>query len=381
MVPWLKRENLVSGVSFTDAQVDDARLVLRLITTGVAHGGSALNYTRVLGIQQSTPGKGAVVSAQGENGHGKKSFSAGAVINATGAWAEHLHPSPDKNRRIRPLRGSHLVFPGDLFPCSHGVSFCHPRDKRPVFIFPWEGCTVLGTTDIDHTGDMKLPPSAAKEEADYLMEGVFDIMPGLKISPRDCISSFAGVRPVLSRGGTAPSQESREHEIWRDNNLVTVTGGKLTTFISTARDALRAADSYLPVSCKKGFPPVFETLRRKERLSPLSEEISQRLYGRYGKRAESLVNNSSKDNLDFIPGTWFLWAELAHAAQWEKVNHLSDLLLRRVRLGLILPEGGKQYMAKIESVCRKVLPWDDKRWDYEKKAYEELWQKFYAPPF
>ena len=198
LVPDLRMENLVGGFRFWDAKVDDARLVLRLIEEGCARGGTALNYVGVERINRDTDGRVTGVTLKDKETGEQKSVAAGAVINATGAWAEKLHASPKENLHLRPLRGSHLIFSRADLPVGQTVSFFHRQDKRPVFISPWEGAVLLGTTDIDHETDLDAEPATSRGEADYLMQGLRDAFPSLKTHLSSCIATLAGVRPVLS---------------------------------------------------------------------------------------------------------------------------------------------------------------------------------------
>lgn len=384
-IPQLKQQHLTGGFYFRDAQVDDARLVLRLINQGVANGGLALNYTAARDIRRDDKGRIAGVVVEDVETGGQKEIQAKAVINATGVWAEKLHPAPKNALHLRPLRGSHLIFPGKCFPGRHVISFLHPQDQRPIFLFPWEGCAILGTTDIDHDGNLDEPPVITEAEANYLMAGLRFIMPELPLSMADCIASMAGIRPVLGKGGVTASRESREHVVWRDRGLITVTGGKLTTFRLLAHDALKAAWAWLPrpqKKTKKGEPPAFdapdpEILRE----TALSSAGQRRLAGRYGKAAETVVAHmADKNNPETIAGTGTLWAELSFAAENEQVRHLSDLMLRRTRIGLLCENGGREHLDRVQSVCQPFLGWDEARWESEKTAYLETWQKYYAPP-
>jgi glycerol-3-phosphate dehydrogenase len=384
-IPLLNKENLEAVFSFQDAQVDDARLVLRLINDGCAMNGAALNYTGVREIKRNNRGRIITILAEDTETKECLELNAKVVINATGVWAEELHPSPVKGFHLRPLRGSHLIFPGSLFPLDSVLSFFHPADKRPVFFYPWEGCLILGTTDVDHVKPLNLEPSITLKEAEYLMEGLKYILPGLKITEKDCISSIAGVRPVLSEGKATASKESREHVVWEDRGLITVTGGKLTTFRILARDALKAAKKYLPKYSipKKAsiFSQSVDKTVKHEKQELLPNNIKRRLYGRYGDMAGTIISSHKKDDQAFIPGTSTLWDEVAYCAANEQVRHLSDLLLRRVRIGLLLPGGGKEHFGRIEKICKASFSWDDNRWNKEKTDYLEYWQNHYASPF
>ncbi len=382
LVPEIKKENLLGGFQFLDAQVDDARLVQRIINESVEAGGTALNYTKVTEIIRNDRGfvsGAAVVDVETKL---TKIFSTHAVINATGPWAEKLHNSPDEKRHIRPLRGSHLIFPSTILPVNQAVGFTHPVDDRPVFVLPWEGAVLVGTTNLDHKSDLSLEPIISEEEIKYLMEGLTIFFPALNISLKDCISSIAGVRPVLSEGKLDPSRESREHVVWKDRGLVTVTGGKLTTFRRLAWDALKAIKPYLPVSELTGeSEPVFlPAPDMPDEDFEISRWQWQRLYGRYGEKAKELVCYAANNDLTPIPGTHTLWAEIPFTARFEQVRHLTDLLLRRVRIGLLTPQGGAAHLDRIERLCSPVLPWNKSRWIEEKVLYMNQWKNNAAIP-
>ncbi|MEN8212336.1 MAG: glycerol-3-phosphate dehydrogenase/oxidase [Thermodesulfobacteriota bacterium] len=383
-IPGIIRKNLISAVGFKDAQVDDARLVLRLINRGKLLGGKALNYTKVEGIKRDQKGNIAGVDVRDEESGKAFEIQTRVVINATGAFAEQLHPSPEKGFHIRPLRGSHLIFPGYKFPLEQVISFIHPQDLRPVFLFPWEGCIVLGTTDVDHDQDIKAEPFVTMDEADYLMEGLKYILPNVNFSLKECISSFSGVRPVLSRKNKPASKESREHVVWKDRGLITVTGGKLTTFQLLAKDALKAAKLYLPKSVDlnlKQRPEKQNFDKNSDKIwNNLSRDVQERLTGRYGLSGCQKIRNYDEKLFLPIKKTNTLWVEIVYAAEHENICHLSDLLLRRVRIGLLLSHSGTDILDRVESLCRPYLSWDNIRWEQEKKEYINLWKTCYSSP-
>jgi glycerol-3-phosphate dehydrogenase len=381
-LPFINPVGLLGGFHYYDAQVDDSRLVLRLIIESVNSGARALNYTRVKRIIRSSEGNVLGVDVEDVETSEQGRLFTDALFNATGCWAEKLHPSPDSNRHLRPLRGSHLVFPAEILPLKEGLSFIHPHDGRAAFAVPWEGAVLVGTTDLDHTNDLAVVPNITEAEVTYLMEGVQAIFPSLEITLRDCIAAFAGIRPVLSDGKREPSEESREHVVWIDRGLITVTGGKLTTFRRLASDALKAAKPFLPPDSEvHRKDPVFDEMpEMPEKDYGLSRQTWRRLYGRYGRAAGEIVQNSAPGDLEIIPGTHTLWAELPYVAENESIRHLQDLLLRRVRIGLLTPEGGKKYLKRIQKICRDVLPWDRRRWKEEIRQYLELWNHAHNLP-
>ena len=380
--PNIDRKGLVGGFQFFDAQVDDVRLVFRLILEGIADGGTALNYTRAAAVGRDKDGRVNGVTLEDVHTHQTLSLSTKAVINATGCWAERLHPSPEKNRHLRPLRGSHLIFPAHVLPVDQAISTIHPADGRAVFIAPWEGAVIAGTTDLDHQDSLSFEPRITEGEVAYLLDGLHALFPALDVSARDCIATIAGVRPVLSEGKCDPSEESREHVVWVENGLVTITGGKLTTFRKLAFDAVKAAKPYLPTDTTPDeASPVFRPFKKQPvSPTPISDSLWETLYGRYGNGAETLIKNTSPSDLSLIPGTQTLWSEILHAAANEKVHHLSDLLLRRVRMGLLTAEGGRDHLDRIRYLCAPVLGWDAARWKKEISNYREIWRFAHGMP-
>jgi glycerol-3-phosphate dehydrogenase len=381
--PHVNRDMLVGGFKFSDAQVDDARLVLRLIKEAHLSGSrvQALNYVAVNQITRDVSGNVSGIDATDTETSVQRALSCRVVINATGSWVEALHPSPDPGFHIRPLRGSHLLFPLWKLPTILALSFFHPSDGRPIAAIPWEGGLLVGTTDIDYKEDLLVEPAITSKEVSYLLEGLKHEFPALDISAKDCLSSFAGIRPILSQRGKAPSEESREHVIWVSRGLVTVTGGKLTTFRRVALHALKAAGPFLPSGTPepwKGplFSPVPPTAGENCSLSP---HAWRRLCGRYGDAANELVSKAAPEDLKTIPGTKTLWAELPFAGQYEQVHHLSDLMLRRVRIGLLSPSGATGHLDRIQELCAPVMSWDSARWKMEREAYHEHWKSKYAP--
>jgi glycerol-3-phosphate dehydrogenase len=381
-MPYARQQGLKGGFFFYDAQVDDSRLVLRLINESVAAGAGALNYTAAMDILRNETGDVVGVKIEDTETREARTLETRLVINATGCWAETLHPSPEPGRHLRPLRGSHLVFSAEALPINAGICFVHPRDNRTIFVLPWEGAVLVGTTDLDHKTDLSLEPSITEGEIAYLLEGLNSIFPSLDISLNDCISAFAGLRPILSDGKLSPSEESREHVVWVDQGLVTVTGGKLTTFRRLAWDALKAAKPFV-VSQKFSdtHKPLFA--RPPDKAIPnfgLADAVWRRLYGRYGLSADDLVRAAEARDLEQIPATHTLWAELPFVAANERVRHLPDLLLRRVRIGLLTPQGGKEHLKRIRALCQPALTWDNKRWKEEIAMYLEQWNFSHALP-
>lgn len=336
-------------------------------------GGLALNYARAAALLRAKSGRVCGIALCDQETGRTAEVQASVVINATGAWADDLRAHLGRSRRLRHLRGSHLIFSARRLPLRRAVSFLHPADRRPVFAVPWEGVTLFGTTDVDHGSTLEAEPTISAEEADYLIAALQYAFPPLGLMLDDVQAAFAGVRPVVDTGQSDPSKESREHVLWNENDLLTVTGGKLTTFRLMAHDALEAVRARLPRK------PKFETRQRVLDANPdvyqtdrMDPPALLRLVGRYGADAPELIAAAGRDELTPVGETSALWAELRWAARAEGVVHLDDLLLRRVRLGLVLPHGGVECMERVHAIVQPELGWSGDRWAREAAAYEKL---------
>ncbi|MFT5481719.1 MAG: glycerol-3-phosphate dehydrogenase [Halieaceae bacterium] len=379
----LAAEGLTGTCYYADAITDDARLVLRVLQESVASGGNAINYTRVNKLLVENGEVSGVVVEDTEDSSGEMlSLRAPVVINATGAWADKLRNHVNKEKRVRPLRGSHLVLPRACLPVPEVLSFFHPVDKRSVFVFPWEGATAVGTTDLDHEPDLDSEASITEAEVEYLLEAVNTQFPQKNISRGNVISTWAGVRPVIgSEKSKDPSRERRDHAVWSDQGLITVSGGKLTTFRLIALDALAAAQSRLPDAGTSDDERVFSAPDlTPEALIPADATLGQRLLGRYGAVARDLLDGTKLEEQQRIDGTNFSLAECRWALRHEAVHHLDDLLLRRTRLGLLLRNGGEQLFDALQNICADELGWDQPQWERELTRYRLILHNHYSLP-
>lgn len=380
LAPHITENDLQGGFRFEDAQTDDARLVLRILREAQASGGLALNYARVVGLLYDPEGRVNGVQVKDELGRKTVEVRAKAVVNATGAWVDNLRTELGETARIRPLRGSHLIIPAWRLPVAQAISLLHPFDGRPVFIVPWEGVTLVGTTDVDHAANLQEEPMISPDEVAYLMAAVEAVFPAMSINLDDVLSTFAGVRPVIGSGQVDPSKESRDHVIWDERGLLTVTGGKLTTFRLIAHQALEALRERFPDLPAMQLERVLDPSPSNLDAPGLDADARLRLAGRYGEEASALIAAAHPGELTQIPGTRTLWAELRWATRSEQVCHLDDLLLRRTRLGLLLPEGGADLLPLVLAVCAEELGWSADRQDKEAAAYKQLWQHAYGLP-
>ncbi len=377
LAPGLAPPGLRGALVFQDAKTDDARLVLRVLQEARLLGATTLNYMAASGLQIEQ-GRVAGLELQDTLDGQRYAVRARCVVNATGAWADRLRTGAGARPLLRPLRGSHLVVPFWRLPVAQSISFMHPQDGRPVFLYPWEGATLIGTTDLDHHGPLDTEASITAAEVDYLVAAVNDQFPAAHLRPADVTACYAGVRPVLDDGQKEASKATRDHVVRDESGLITLTGGKLTTFRLMAQDALALAAPHVGQAFARSDAPLFTPA------SPLnarwSPAVRQRLQARYGSLAAALCAGARDEDLQRIPGTQTLWIELPLAARHEAVEHLDDLLLRRTRLGILLPQGALALLPRIRLLCAPHLGWSDARWDEETGRYRELVAAHYQLP-
>jgi glycerol-3-phosphate dehydrogenase len=367
---------LIGGLRYREAQTDDARLVLRVLREGVRRGARALNYAPVTSLLRDRDGV-CGVCVRDEVLDRETEVRATVVVNATGAWADELRAQVGGAARMRPLKGSHLVFPSSRFPTSIGVNVPHPTDGRPITVAPWQGATLVGTTDIDQPKELGNDVAITPAEVDYLLGALASPFRSLGLSRDDIVSTWSGVRPTVSTGAATASRELRAHVVWDEDGLLTVTGGKLTTFRLIAQDALKTATRRLPALAVASVQ-----VAAREQWPPSADDSASRLRvsGRHGVEAADVWAVAEPGELEPLAGTPVTGAELRWAARCEGVTHLDDLLVRRVRLGLLLPDGGVELLPLVRRICQQELSWTDTRWDDEQASYAALIARSHSTP-
>lgn len=321
---------LTGAVVVYDCQMDDARLCIETILDAERNGAVCLNYCQATGLQMQGD---RVESVQVEDRIGSQSVDVRArmVINASGPWAEQIcafHQAAP-GIRLSPSKGVHLVIPRIVQ--QHGIYFQSKGDGRMIFLVPWDDACLLGTTDTDFRRD---PAEAQAEPADvtYLLSQLNSIMPDVRLSEQDIITSFAGVRALIRSDSRRPSSRSREEIIAQQgDNLLNVAGGKYTTFRAIADRTLRRVYSLL-----NRRPPPCET-----DTTPLTDRRPK----------------PSGQQLTTSPAVFE--SDILHACRAEKAVTLTDVMRRRTRLAL----SGSGRRAVAESVVRIMaaeLGWDER---------------------
>ncbi|RYZ33697.1 MAG: glycerol-3-phosphate dehydrogenase/oxidase, partial [Sphingobacteriales bacterium] len=244
--PHLNSQQLKGALRYTDALTDDSRLVIRVLQEGCLEGGIARNYSKVSRIHQQDGQQ--VFSVLDRQSQQSIEVRCKHLFNATGLWADQLSGA---SPRIRPQRGSHLFISKARLPIQSCLTLLHPDDQRYVFVYPWKGETCVGTTDLDHRFALDDEAFCTTQEVDYLLKLLNSEFPDLHIGKPDILSTMAGVRPIIAGHASNPSafnpsvsnpsKERRSHLVWQANGVISVSGGKLTTFRQIALDALHTA--------------------------------------------------------------------------------------------------------------------------------------------
>jgi glycerol-3-phosphate dehydrogenase len=351
--PGLTFRGLLGAATFADAQMDDARLCLGVLQTSVASGAQVVNHLEVVRFQRQA---GRVIGANlVDRLTGREhTVRSRVVVNATGPWADKLCAlaGEQSGPALSPTKGVHVVAPGRGLRTA--FLLLHPADGRVFFVIPWLGKTLLGTTDTE----CPVPPEqlvVTDEDVAYLLEGFnHHFAPPLEWA--DLLGSFAGVRPLVHSDHAVPSSRSREFHVRESvSGLVTVTGGKYTTYRAMAetitdrilrrlgqRRRCRTRDLKLD-----GAPDVpWETFagRAVEHLQgsyALPEESAAHLVNRYGTRATDVAKYIAREPAGrqvVVAGEPDLQGELAYQRECEMACRPADFLLRRTRLGLFHPE-------------------------------------------
>jgi len=354
-LPSLRADELVAGFVYPDAHADDARLTLAVLRTAVlGHGAVAANYTEVTSLLTDRSGRihGARVSpavmpgtlgAFGDAAVGPDfDVRARAVVNATGVWADELralagggHP-----HSLRPAKGVHVSVPSATLPCDMAAVLPVRGDRRSVFVVPWPeaGVTYVGTTDTDYDGPLD-DPACAPADVDYLLSAV-NRSTTAELGTGDVLAVWAGLRPLLASGGRRMSARtadlSRRHSVRTSaGGLVTVTGGKLTTYRRMAEDTVEAVLGVLGGGTGRARG-VTRRLRLRGAPSrhPDEAERQDRLFCRYGTEAgdvRALVSERPELGARVSDSLPYLAAEVVYAVRQEMAQTVEDVLSRRTR--------------------------------------------------
>ncbi len=391
-LPTLDTRHLVAGFLYFDARADDARLTLSLARTAVLRFGAvAANYVPVVRLAPGPDGRvrGAVVRPEFGDGD-EVEVRARTVVNATGVWADAVRALDEggARRSIRPAKGIHVTVPADRLPCDVAAVIPVPHDRRSIFVVPWPETDLvyLGTTDTDYAGPLD-DPACTPEDVDYLLEAANGITTS-RLTRADVTGVWAGLRPLLSPedGGHLSERTadlSRRHTVQTSpHGVVTVTGGKLTTYRKMAQDTVDVVVSELGESphrrrcVTKSLELIGATSRTRDPVSMAQPHA--RLLGRYGTESGRVLAlaDGHPDLLEpSIAGLPYTGAELRYAAREEMACTLDDVLSRRTRASIQRAQATVDAAPAVAALLAAELGWDETRSAEEVSAFTESCQK------
>ena len=389
--PLLKQDGLQGAPLYYDCSTDDARLTLETIIDATRNGAVVVNWARVDALLKNDQGRVSGVIVKNARDGALREVKAHTVINATGPWTDEVlaMSGPRKGKMLRPTKGIHIVVEREKLPVEHAVVLFHPTDNRVLFALPWGERTYVGTTDTDYEGAPG-DEAATLEDVDYLIAASNHYFPGNQIARGDVISTWAGLRPLVAPepevGEMAESQVSREHQIViGEDGLITIAGGKLTTYRKMAKECVDLAVNLLKLSGKLpedihsgqtfkfplpgavGWPEDDDHDRvaaelREACKCDLSAEVSRHLIDTYGMRALELAKLCAADPslLDpIVPGRVEIMAQVDFGVREELAASISDIMIRRTQIFFRDFEQGLGSLEKVAIRMAHLIGWSD----------------------
>jgi glycerol-3-phosphate dehydrogenase len=367
--PLVAGRRLINAGRYYDVQVNDAHLTLMTAKAAHFHGAVIANYARAVGLMKTG---GRVIGAHVlDTVSGREiEVRAKVVVNATGIWTDQVLALDERreHKMVRPTKGIHLMVPRARLHSQHAIIFSVPRDGRHIFLIPWNDFTLIGTTDTDYQDGLD-NPAATLDDVEYLLEAVHHTFPGAQIGLDDIISTFAGLRPLVSAPGS-PSSLSREHVITESQSgLITIAGGKLTTHRLMGKQLTdriqnklaEAFDVHARSECRTQEPLEGAQVERV-RVSGVDESTGRYLVNTYGSDATwvmAYIEENPSLGERIAPELDYLMAEVLYAVQHEMAMTLCDVLIRRTHAIYEARDGGLGRARAVAELMGSRLGWDE----------------------
>jgi glycerol-3-phosphate dehydrogenase len=377
-MPTLPADRVAASYVYYDAQTDDARLTLAVARTAADYGAAIANYTNLVGIDKGADGR--VQSAQVEADGQTIEVRASVVVNATGVWADDIraldegtHPSS-----IRPAKGVHITVPWSLVQNQIAVVIPVPKDRRSVFVVPWGGeggdhqFTYIGTTDTDYDGPVDDPQITPADVA-YLL-GAINAAVTTTITESDILGTWAGLRPLVRDAKSERTADLSRRASVRtsDSGVITVTGGKLTTYRRMAADAVDAAVERLDV---RGHRSRTKRVRLHGAAGWDAPGLPDALATRYGGDAREVLALIAADSSlaePIVPGLAYTKAEVVYAVRAEMARTLDDVMSRRTRARLLARDASAAAAPEVADLMAAELGWSADERDRQVAKYRAL---------
>lgn len=361
MLPGIQRSGLRGGVAYWDGQFDDARLAIALARTAAKHGAAVLNYVSVLGIEKEN-GKAVGVRAMDTEKGTSFSIRAKSVINATGIFVDEVRKweDPQSESMLAYSQGIHLVLPRDFLDGETAIIVPKTNDGRVIFIIPWHGQVLVGTTDTPIEA-AEYDPQPKESEIDFLLEhaGLY-----LRNQPQrsDIKSTFVGIRPLVRRSKSqATSKLSRDHTIVVENSgMLTITGGKWTTYRKMGQDVIDTAIRTHRLQASPSSTATLKLVGADRSIENVQIEYgserdfeSLKLYGDEQRELRLLMEQKPELAQPIVAGFGYTRAEIVWGIRYEMARTVEDLLYRRTRLGLLDEKACRTAVPVVEQLLRE----------------------------
>ena len=380
--PSLRGDAFTGGLTYYDAQVDDARYVSTLARTASFYGAHFASRVRVEGFLKVGERVVGVKAHDLETGE-RFEVKARQVVNATGVWTDDTQAMVGERGqfKVRASKGIHIVVPRDRFQSTLGLLL--RTEKSVLFVIPWGRHWLIGTTDTDWDLD-KAHPAATRADIDYLLTTVNEVL-AVKLTREDVEGVFAGLRPLLAGESDETSMLSREHIVAHTvPGLVVVAGGKWTTYRIMAKDAIdeaaAALDGKVPASVTEdisllgaeGYQAAWNKRGKIARAFGVHKVRIEHLLNRYGVLTDELLDLiiARPELQEPLPGADdYIAAEVVYAATHEGALHIEDVLARRTRISIEAWDRGVEAAPVVADLMAAELGWDDERRQWEVEHY------------
>lgn len=332
-LPNIQKKGLKGGVQYYDGQFDDARLAISIARTCARHGGVLINYMRVTGLLKDEKGRITGVEARDAEGGRNYTLRARAVINATGVFVDeilHMNAPSDKNL-VRPSQGVHIVLDRSFLQSDNALMIPSTEDGRVLFAVPWQNHLLVGTTDTP-LDEQSLEPVALESEVSFILKTLRQYLIR-EPHEKDILSVFAGLRPLAAEGNShgKTKEISRSHKLITSlSGLITITGGKWTTYRKMAEDTV---DEAIKVAGLRSVPCATESLRIHGYSSHMPGDYGHlSIYGSDAPRIRALVSENPAWARTLHESFPHMQAEVVWATRYEMARTVEDVLARRLRI-------------------------------------------------
>lgn len=371
-MPTLRRDRLAAAFLYYDARADDARLTLAILRTAVLeHGAVAANYSPVVALLKDEGGR--VRGARLEDG---AEVRASVVVNAAGVWSDQVRALDRGSdpQTLRPAKGVHLTVPWDKVRCDIAAVVPVPKDRRSIFVVPWGDRVYLGTTDTDYSGPLDQPECTAEDVA-YVL-GAINASITSPLSESDVLGTWAGLRPLVAEASSERTADlSRRPAVQAsESGVVTVTGGKLTTYRKMAADTVDEVIKVLgraPTAVRRS-PTKKLALRGAAGQERVADDHLRTRYGWEARVIEAMVEADPSLGEPLVPGLPYRRAEAVYAARYEMAHTLEDVLSRRTRALLLGRDASVAAAPDVAALVGPELGWDEAEQARQVAAYTAL---------